>query len=130
MDEVLSMPCAACNLFPNSQSQEFVIFLMLYIPMLANLLQPKLRYSGDESSLLSRNFKRNIHVSCSKFKKRKGQTTQQMTKEISKFKVGDLVLLRNHKKQTPWYAKYMSIFLICKGILDGTYDLQDCSGYV
>ena len=50
--------------------------------------------------------------------------------EISKFKVGDLVLLTNHKKHTPWDAKYMSNFHICKVINDRPYDLQNPSGHV
>ena len=56
-DEVLNIACTYCNSFPNDQSQESGFFLMFwrdaYIPMLANLLQPKLRYLGDKSSLLS-----------------------------------------------------------------------------
>ena len=34
------------------------------------------------------------------FTKRKGQTTQKVTTEIPRFKVGDLVLFENHKKDT------------------------------
>ena len=41
----------------NSQSQESSFFLMfgrdMYIPILGNILQPKLRYLGDTSSTLS-----------------------------------------------------------------------------
>ena len=32
---------------------------------------------------------------------------KKVTKEISKFKVGYLVLLRNHKKHTGWDVRYM-----------------------
>ena len=45
-DEVLTIACAAYNFFSNGQSQESTFFFMfgkdIYIPILANLLQPKL----------------------------------------------------------------------------------------
>ena len=56
-DEVLTIACAAYNFFSNGQSQESTFFFMfgkdLYIPILANLLQPTLQYLGDRASLLS-----------------------------------------------------------------------------
>ena len=56
-DEVVNIACTAYNFFPNGQSHESAFFLMfrrdLYIPTLANLLQSKLWYQRDKSSLLS-----------------------------------------------------------------------------
>ena len=46
-----------------------------------------------------------------------------MTKELPKFKVGDLVLMKNHKNQT-WDAKYLPNFRICKTMNDRAYDLK------
>ena len=50
------------------------------------------------------------------------------TKDPPKFKVGDLVLLKNHKKQT-WDTKYMPNFHICEVLNDRTYDLQDITSH-
>ena len=43
-----------------------------------------------------------------KFKRARDIQPSRMTKEIQKFKVGDLVLLRNHKKHT-WDIKYICL---------------------
>ena len=55
-DEVLNIAVAAY--FSNGQSQESAFFLMfgrnVYIPTLANLLHPKLRYLGDKVFPVSR----------------------------------------------------------------------------
>ena len=56
-EEILYIACGAYNFFPNGQSPELAFFLMfdrdIYIPTLAYLLPPKLKYLGDKSSLLS-----------------------------------------------------------------------------
>ena len=55
MDEVLNIACDYYNFSPKSQGQESSFFLMfgryVYIPTLANLQLPKLRYLGDSSTL-------------------------------------------------------------------------------
>ena len=51
------------------------------------------------------------------------------TKDPSKLKVGDLILLKNHKKET-WDTKYMPNFYVCKMINDKAYDLQDKTCHV
>ena len=56
-DEVVTIVCASYQFFPNGQSQEPSLLLMFvtdaYLPILANMLQPKMRYLGDISSMLS-----------------------------------------------------------------------------
>ena len=51
------------------------------------------------------------------------------TKDLPKFKVADLVLLKDHKTQNR-DAKYMPKFCICKVINDRAYDLKDLTGHV
>ena len=49
-------------------------------------------------------------------------------KDLPKFKVRDLVLLKNHKQN--WDVKYRPNFQICIVINDRAYKLQDPSGHV
>ena len=49
-------------------------------------------------------------------------------KTLLKFKVRDLFLLKNPKKQT-WDPKFMPNFYICKVINDRVYDFQDPPGH-
>ena len=73
-DEAVHIACAAFNFFPNGQSHELAFSLVfgrdVYIPTLANLLQPKLYYLGCMSSLLSiEMLKRSLHASSNKSQK-------------------------------------------------------------
>ena len=56
-DKVLNIACTTYNFFPNGQNKGPTFLLMfgrdIYIHSQANLSQPKLRYLGDKSSLLS-----------------------------------------------------------------------------
>ena len=45
----------------------------------------------------------------------------EMTKEVPKFKMADLVLLKNHKRQI-WDTKYIPNLRVCKIINDRMYD--------
>ena len=69
------------------------------IPTLANSLQPKCRYLGDESYLLSLEVLRQGCMLAAVNSKRAWDRQPEWQKFL-KFKVGDLVLLRNHKKET------------------------------
>ena len=59
--------------------------------------------------------------------KKATDTPRKIVKELPKLEVGDLVLLKNHKKNTPWDAKYISTFCICKIINYHALDFQDLS---
>ena len=66
---------------------------------LENFLQPQLRYLGNKSSPLSLEMLREAYmVSAMHFKRARDRHPSKVTKEIPKFKVGDLVLLRKYKK--------------------------------
>ena len=92
-DEVLSITCTAYIYFPNVQSSRDV-----YIPILANPLQPKLRYLGDKSSLLLIEILREAYMLVAiNLKRPKDRQPSKNTTDLPKFKGGDLVLLKNHK---------------------------------
>ena len=51
-------------------------------------------------------------------KRARNRQLNKVTREITKVKGGNLLLWRSHKKQTPWDAKYISHFQICRVIND------------
>ena len=63
-DDVVPLACAAYNFFPNEHSRESPFFLMFgrdpLLP-LTKLLRPKLRYLGNEESILSLESLQNIY---------------------------------------------------------------------
>ena len=68
--------------------------------MLANLLQPKLRYVGDKSSLFSVEMLREAYMLTAVYLGRaRDKQPSKMTKEIPNFKVKDLLLLKNQKEK-------------------------------
>ena len=74
----------------------------VHIPTLANQLHPKLRYLRDVSALLSVEMMRYTYMLVAvNLKKARDKQPSKVIKEIPKFKVSDLVLLRNHKKHSP-----------------------------
>ena len=63
-DDVVPLACAAYNFLPNEHSRESPFFLMFgrdpKLP-LNTLLQPKIRYLGDNENLLSLEALKNIY---------------------------------------------------------------------
>ena len=91
--------CAAYNFFPNEHSRESPFFLMFGrdpLLQLTKLLRPKLRYLGNEESILSLESLQNIYqlvVTNLKIAREKRQPNLIVD---SKLKEGDLVLIKNH----------------------------------
>ena len=91
-DDVVPLACAAYNFFPNEYSRESPFFLMFG----RDLLRPKLRYLGNEESILSLESLQNIYqlvVTNLKIAREKRQPSLIVD---SKLKEGDLVLIKNH----------------------------------
>ena len=127
MSDIVNIAWTAYNFLPTAEDSSF--FLMfgrdLYICTLANLLQPKLRHLGDALALLSEKMFRKVNVvAVVNFEKKKVRDGQpaEVIKDIPKFKVGDILLLRNHKKHTTWDIRYMSDIWIYMVISDRAYD--------
>ena len=98
-DDVVQLACAAYNFFPNEHSRESPFFLMFgrdpLLP-LTKLLRPKLRYLGNEESILSLESLQNIYqlvVTNLKIAREKRQPSLIVD---PKLKEGDLVLIKNH----------------------------------
>ena len=84
----------------------------------------------DTSILLSLEMLREAYMLAAvNLKKARDRQPKKVTNIFPNFKVSGLVLLRNHKNHTPWDARYMSSYHICKVINDRAYDLQDFSGH-
>ena len=98
-DDVIPLACAAYNFFPNEHSRESPFFLMFgrdpSLP-LTKLLRPKLRYLGNEESILSLESLQNIYqlvVTNLKIAREKRRPNLIID---SKIREGDLVLIKNH----------------------------------
>ena len=98
-DDVIPLACAAYNFFPNEHSRESPFFLMFgrdpLLP-LAKLLRPKLRYLGNEESILSLEPLQNIYQLVVTNLKIAHEKRQPSLIVDSKLKEGDLVLIKNH----------------------------------
>ena len=57
------------------------------------------------------------------FKRERDNQPIKRTKNLPNFKVGNLVFLKNHKKQN-WGTKYMPNFDTCKVINGRAYDIK------
>ena len=91
---MLNMACAAFYFFPNSQIQESRFFLKfardVYIPTLANLLTKYVKVLRWHIYItFSGNNNRSIYIGSHELDKDRGQKTQHIHKENSKFKVGE-----------------------------------------
>ena len=98
-DDVIPLACAAYNFFPNEHSRESPFFLMFgrdpLLP-LTKLLRPKLRYLGNDESILSLESLQNIYqlvVTNLKIAREKRQPNLIIE---SKLREGDLVLIKDH----------------------------------
>ena len=92
--------------------------------MLSGLVQPKLSYLGDKSSLLSIEMLREAYIPVAiSLKRARDRQSNRKIKELPNLK------LKHHKKQN-WDPNYMPNLRICKIINNGTYDLQDPTVHV
>ena len=75
--------------------------------------------------------RRGIYLAAINLKRARDREASNMTKELPNSKLGDLVLLKNQKKQN-WDARYtyMPNFCIHKIISERAYDTQDPTGHV
>ena len=98
-DDVVPLACAAYNFFPNEHSRESPFFLMFrrdpLIP-LTKLLRPKLRYLGNNESILSLETLQNIYQLVVTNLKMAREKRQPSSLVDSKLKEGDLVLIKDH----------------------------------
>ena len=102
-DEVVPLACAAYNFLPNEYSRESPFFLMFGrdpILPLNKLLQPKIRYLGNDENILSLETLQNLYelVATNLTFARQRYGNKDPIKE-SQIKEGDLVLIKNNTKR-------------------------------
>ena len=102
-DDVVPLACAAYNFLPNEYSRESPFFLMFErdpILPINKLLQPKVRYLGNDENILSLEALKNIYklaaTNLQNARKRYGSTTPVE----KKIKDGDLVMIKNNARKS------------------------------
>ena len=103
-DDLVPLACAAYNFIPNEHSKESPFFLMFgrdpVLP-LNTLLEPKIRYMGNDINILSLEVMKNmfeIAATNLKLAQEKGDPQEQPLS--TKLQPGDTVLIQNHVKGT------------------------------
>ena len=99
-DDVVPLACASYNFLPNEHSRESPFFLMFggdpKLP-LNTLLQPKIRYLGDNENLLSLEALKNIYqLVAENLKRARAKLGSEEFPQPSKLKPGDSVLIKDH----------------------------------
>ena len=99
-DDVVPLACAAYNFLPNEHSKESPFFLMFgrdAILPLNKLLQPQVRYLGNDENILSMQALKNIYeMVAQNLKLARAKITDNINPIHTKLKEGDLVLIKDH----------------------------------
>ena len=109
-DDLVPLACAAYNFIPNEHSKESPFFLMFGrdpILPLNTLLEPKIRYLGNDINVLSLEAMKNmfeIAATNLKLAQERGDPKDQPL--FNKLQLGDTVLVQNHCKG-PFDPKYI-----------------------
>ena len=111
-DDLVPLACAAYNFIPNEHSKESPFFLMFgrdpVLP-LNTLLEPKIRYMGNDINIISLKTMKilyEIMATNLKMAQEKGDPKEQSIP--TKLQPGDMILIQNHVKG-PFDPKYMRL---------------------
>ena len=114
-DDLVPLACAAYNFIPNEHSKESPFFLMFgrdpVLP-LNTLLEPKIRYMGNDINILSLEAMKNLYEIAAtnlKLAREKGDPQEQPLS--TKLQPGDMVLIQNHVKG-PFDPKYIGDYRV------------------
>ena len=114
-DDLLPLACAAYNFMPNEHSKESPFFLMfgrdLVLP-LNTLLEPKIRYMGNDINIISLESMKNLYEIVAtnlKLAREKGDPQEQPPP--MKLQPGDTVLIQNHTRG-PFEPKYIGDYRV------------------
>ena len=114
-DDLVPLACAAYNFIPNEHSKESPFFLMFgrdpVLP-LNTLLEPKIRYMGNDINILSLEAMKNLYEIAAtnlKLAQEKGDPQEQPLS--TKLQPGDMVLIQNHVKG-PFDPKYIGDYRV------------------
>ena len=114
-DDLIPLACAAYNFMPNEHSMESPFFLMFgrdpVLP-LNTLLEPKIRYMGNDINIISLDTMKNLYEIVAtnlKLAREKGDPQEQPPP--TKLQPGDTVLIQNHTKG-PFDPKYIGDYRV------------------
>ena len=126
----------AYNVFPHTATGESPFFLMYgwdaYIPMLHNLLQPRICYMGDDECKIHLDAMREVYMLAVLNLKMSHDRYLPSTgnPHNDELKVGDLVLIKNQTPLSLFNAKYKPSYWIIKKIGDKEFNVQDLTSKV
>ena len=114
-DDLVPLACAAYNFIPNEHSKESPFFLMFgrdpVLP-LNTLLEPKIRYMGNDINILSLEAMKNVYEIAATNLKLAGEKGDPLEQPLStKLQPGDTVLIQNHVKG-PFDPKYIGDYRV------------------
>ena len=114
-DSLIPLACAAYNFMPNNHSKELPVFLMFgrhpVLP-LNTLLEPKVRYMGNDINIISLEAMKNLYEIVAtnlKLAREKGDSPEQPIPTT--LQPGDTVLVQNHTKG-PFDPKYIGDYRV------------------
>ena len=114
-DDLVPLACVAYNFIPNEHSKESPFFLMfgrdLVLP-LNTLLEPKIRYMGNDINIISLETMKNLYeVAATNLKLAQEKGDPQEQPPPTKLQPGDTVLIQNHNKG-PFDPKYIGDYRV------------------
>ena len=114
-DEIVTFVCAVYNFLPNEHSREAPFFLMFgrdpRLP-LNEYLKPRLRYLGNDETIISLEAMKDIYTTAAHYLKLAHMRMQKITTQHAvKVKIGDLIMIKTKKKQAfePRYEGYYRV---------------------
>ena len=114
-DDLVPLACAAYNFIPNEHSKESPFFLMFgrdpVLP-LNTLLEPKIRYLGNDFNVLSLDAMKNMfEIAATNLKLARERGDPQDQPLSNKLQPGDTVLVQNHVKG-PFDPKFIGDYRV------------------
>ena len=114
-DALIPLACAAYNFIPNEHSKESPFFLMFgrdpVLP-LNTLLEPKIRYMGNDMDILSLEALKNMYeIAATNLKMAREKSDSPKDHKPIQLQPGDMVMVQNHTKG-PFDLKYIGNYRV------------------